>query len=390
MKKKQKPIIPFVIIAVITLILFLNRPLEPSKPAAFYLTEGGLRKGIKLKKAELKRDKENAHLRFELGLMIVYSAFEDMYQQAHEWGLRGNINQFLGEWTAMNRPEEPHPVTYAEFCQLFDDFYDKLYDAQEILSKARNLQEPVEIPIGKVRLDLNGNGTLEQSESLDMIFETIMGEEIGEKLDTMVVKFDQGDITWLEGYCHVAMCLQDMAFNFELDWAYQFVGKMIFDEISYEGIDFKKDRMVLKQRKGDRLKKAHAHLRKAIALSHESWASYRAETDDDHEWVPNPSQTSLFQSIQVTDDVVENWLTMITEMDAVLNGEKLVPTFSYYDKNMGFNVKRFFLETKDIDLNRYEESLPYGEYGELTDIDFWRSMWGMFPGANGMFALWVN
>lgn len=388
--KQLKAILPFLIIAILATVLFLNRPIEKSKPAAHYLTEGGLDKGIKLKRAELKRDKDNSHLRFELGLMLVYSAFQDMYQQMHAWGFRGSVNEFLGEWTKENRPEEPHPVTYAEFKKLFDDFYKKLDEAQEILSKARDLKEPLILPLGKIKLDLNSNGKLEKSESLEVIFGSIMGEEIGDKLESTTIHFDQGDVTWLEGYCHLTMFLQDLIFNFDASWAYQFVGKWIFDEISYKGIDLQADPMILKQEPGDRLKKAHAHLRKSIELSHISWSYYRAETDDDHEWVPNPNQTSLFESIPVTEETVEAWLSMLKEMDMVLTGEKLIPTFSFYGRNMGFNLKRFFYETGDINLHTYEASLPYAEKGELTKVDFWERVWEMFPGANGMFALWVN
>ena len=39
-----------------------------------------------------------------------------------------------------------------------------------------------------------------------------------------------------------------------------------------------------------RMGSALKHLEAMVALSRESWKLYLAETDDDHEWIPNPKQ----------------------------------------------------------------------------------------------------
>ena len=62
-----------------------------------------------------------------------------------------------------------------------------------------------------------------------------------------------------------------------------------------------------------------------IALSHESWKFIVAETDDDHEWVPNTKQHSVMPNGTVTIEMVKGWLEFLDEAKAILKGEKLIP-----------------------------------------------------------------
>ncbi len=79
--KKHAIFLVLIVPVIIFIILYANREVEVSKSAQHYLTKGGLQKGIRLKRAELTKDQENSHLRFELGLMLVYGAFENMYKK---------------------------------------------------------------------------------------------------------------------------------------------------------------------------------------------------------------------------------------------------------------------------------------------------------------------
>ena len=62
-----------------------------------------------------------------------------------------------------------------------------------------------------------------------------------------------------------------------------------------------------------------------IALSREAWKSYLAETDDDHEWIPNPKQNTVMPGGKVTGEMVKGWLEFLDEAEAILAGKKLVP-----------------------------------------------------------------
>lgn len=389
----MKKLIPLLLIAIVVIVIVIvqksSTPSGPSLPAATYLTEGGLNEGIVLKRRELKSDKANSTLRYELGLMLVYSAFEELYSTMHSYGMRDDFADRLGDWALKNLPDDTKKVTYDEFVALFDRFYEKLEEASEVLAEARDLKEPVAIPIGKIRLDLNGNDTVETSESLEMILGGFMGEAIRDKMDTTIIKFDQGDVTWLEGYCHLAMGLQDFIFHFDLEPWYRFIGNLIFEEVESVSPDYDIASLEIRM-KERKLHKTRQHWLKCVALSKESWKFYMAETDDDHEWVPNPSQASLFESMPMTQPMVDSWLSMLEELEMILNGEKLLPRSRRSSEKMGFNLQKFFDETRSFNLKEWTEKKPYLEAGETTSLDFWNEMTSVFPSSMGLFAFWIN
>ena len=86
-----------------------------------------------------------------------------------------------------------------------------------------------------------------------------------------------------------------------------------------------------------------------IALSHESWKFILAETDDDHEWVPNTKQHSVMPNGTVTAEMVKGWFEFLDEAQAILKGEKLIP-FWRKGPTSGVNLKRVFTEPRTFDL----------------------------------------
>ena len=84
-----------------------------------------------------------------------------------------------------------------------------------------------------------------------------------------------------------------------------------------------------------------------IALSHESWKFIIAETDDDHEWVPNTKQHSVMPNGTVTNEMVKGWLEFLDEAKAILKGEKLIP-FWRTGPESGVNLKRVFTEPRTL------------------------------------------
>src|SRR5262249_35852509 len=50
----------------------------------------------------------------------------------------------------------------------------------------------------------------------------------------------------------------------------------------------------------------------------------RAETDNDYEWLPNPKQKGVI-GLPVRDEMIDAWLGMIDELEALFSGKKLVP-----------------------------------------------------------------
>jgi hypothetical protein len=141
-----------------------------------------------------------------------------------------------------------------------------------------------------------------------------------------------------------------------------------------------------------RMKSALAHLESMIALSHESWKFILAETDDDHEWVPNTKQHTVMPGGTVTMAMVKGWLEFLDEARALLKGEKLIPFWRSGD-DRGVNLRRVFTEPRSFDLVLWVQgtaAVPYLEKGPKTQPDTWRRFQNIFRGEFIGFALWFN
>ena len=98
---------------------------------------------------------------------------------------------------------------------------------------------------------------------------------------------------------------------------------------------------VLTVKEPARLGHFRKHLLQVCALNHETWKFVRAETDDDHEWLPNPKQKGVL-GLPVNDAMIDAWLGLVRELEAVLNGKKLVPvSLTWNTGDKGLNLKTF-------------------------------------------------
>ena len=60
--------------------------------------------------------------------------------------------------------------------------------------------------------------------------------------------------------------------------------------------------------------------------AHHGDDSSKAETDDDHEWLPNPKQKGAL-GLPVRDEMIDAWLAMMAELEVLLNGTG----YNFYD-----------------------------------------------------------
>ncbi len=121
-------------------------------------------------------------------------------------------------------------------------------------------------------------------------------------------------------------------------------------------------------------------------------SSITAETDDDHEWIPNPRQTGVVPGVKVTDEMVKGWTTFLDEADDLLEGRKLVP-FWREAGGRGVNLKRIFTEPMEFDLVLWVQgtaAFPYLEEGNVTKPEIWQRLQRIFQGEFIGFAIWFN
>ena len=141
-----------------------------------------------------------------------------------------------------------------------------------------------------------------------------------------------------------------------------------------------------------RMKAALAHLESMIALSRESWKSILAETDNDHEWVPNPTPAERVagrrgqrQHGRCLDDLPRRG-----RGDPA--GEEARPLLAHGEER-GVNLRRVFTEPRTFDLVLWVQgtaATPYLEKGPLTKPETWRRLQNVFRGEFIGFAFWFN
>src|SRR5581483_10887781 len=101
----------------------------------------------------------------------------------------------------------------------------------------------------------------------------------------------------------------------------------------------------------------------------ETWKHIRAETDDDHEWLPNPRQKGILPGMRVTDAMIDAWLGLVGGAESLLSGKKLLP-LGFAGGDEGLNVRKMFTDPHDLDA---EWETRYREKGVLTDPNaVWR------------------
>jgi len=120
-----------------------------------------------------------------------------------------------------------------------------------------------------------------------------------------------------------------------------------------------------------RLKKALEHLEAMVAQAKEMWKHILAEEDDDREWIPNPKQKGVL-GVKVTKEMVDEWLDTLDEVEAILQGKKLIPFWRGEKGARGVNLRKAFLEPpKRLDLVRWVQgtaAAPYLEKGAVTAL----------------------
>jgi hypothetical protein len=138
-----------------------------------------------------------------------------------------------------------------------------------------------------------------------------------------------------------------------------------------------------------RLISVHTRFKNAVALSRKTWTAVRAETDDDNEWLPAPTQKGVLD-MPVSEEMITSWLAMLDELDAVLDGGRLVPHPRFA---RGINFKRVLTEPRQFDLVLWITGhgvLPYLEDGPLADGRSWAQAGQVFRGQFLAYALWFN
>src|SRR5690606_19278703 len=140
----------------------------------------------------------------------------------------------------------------------------------------------------------------------------------------------------------------------------------------------------------ERLKGVLARLRHVTELSRENWKAILAETDDNHELVPNPRQAGLAPDARVTDEQVAAWHASLDTVDQILDGRLLLPHWRFQH---GFDLRAYFETAQRTDLVMIltgYDALPFLRDGPIASAESFRALTDAFGDDWLGYAFWFN
>lgn len=379
------------------------------------LQAGDLAGGEKALADHLELTPADNQARFGLGIIQFLQGVEGLGQFLHEHGVSERISQI--PFFRLPVPSNPSPevTSYEDYRAMLERLLADLAEADATLSK---IDGDVKLPLhfGRIRLDLDGDGTASEQEALWRIY-AVMNQQVSrqsgfeEQATQFVIAFDTGDVYWLRGYCHLLSAMIEIQLAYDgqpwfdhcghllfakTDSPYTFLprnaqaGPRSFEPNTIADLITAIHLLNFELKEPRRMAAARDHLLAMTELSRQSWKAILAETDNEAEWLPNPSQQSV-TGVAVTAEMIEGWQQVLAEFEAILNGQKLIPFWR--DPSQGINLQRVFAEPKPFDLVLWVQgtaAVPYLEKGETTSPATWTGIARIFRGNFIGFALWFN
>ena len=384
-----------------------------------HLYAGRIAAAVEAAEAQLALAPADDQARFALGTAQFLQAVERLGQGLHRHGLTTAGDAVVGlaglPFVRIPVPPNPapEPLTYEEFRAVLADFVGDLEDAERTLAAIDDTAITLPLNIGHIRLDLNGDGSASPQEALWQVFRQVAGAEWldAEAADQLHTDFDASDVPWLRGYCHLLMGIAE--FPLAHDWraAFDATFHTLFPAAGLPGAALNKrpaaqPQIAMMAGIADlvaflhlnhwpvvepaRMERALGHFEAVVDLSRENWRRILAETDSGREWIPNPRQSGALPAMQVSQERIDGWMLFLDELEALLDGKKLLPHWRF---DQGINVRRVFLEPTTFDivlLVQGSAALPYLEDGEFTTADTWRRIVTLFGGDFFRYAVWFN
>lgn len=420
----QKTLFAFVILGLAQVVAHAAE--SDSPPVMEYLTTGQLAKGREAMTATLQASPEDQQARFSLGVVKFLQSVEGLAQSHYRYGLLQNRFRqmpFIRLPVPLNA--EPETISYEAARQILQDFIDDLSDAQATLAKVETDKVKLPLHFGRIRLDLDGDGTATEKETLWRIFQMLNGAVREEDGEAFQITFDGGDVHWLRGYCHLLMTMGEMALAHDWENAFERTAHLFYPKVKspYAFLQEEKpgpfngfsttnilDAVALIHlinfpvKEPERMKVALTHMESMIDLSRSSWKLIQAETDDDHEWLPNPKQTGVIPNVRVRREMIDGWHEFLAEMEHLLKGTKLIPFWRGtpggslgrvvpVNAKYGINLRKVFTEPQQFDLVLWIQGTgaqPFLEEGDRTDPAVWERLSRVFGGEFFGFAIWFN
>lgn len=358
-------------------------------------------------------DPRDADARLGQGFVQFVRAVERLGQGFHRYGLQPPRQSFI---PILRLPVPPNPnpekLDYGKLRMIYVAFLADLAKAERTLARVPAAGEPkIILDLGKVRLDLDGDGRADQAESLGVIMASISGQRAAPM--SAEIAFDRADGTWLRGYTQILSALLEFVLAYDWSETYTAAGHHFFAGARDPANPLHREAMpnpMLGSEGGtiadsiamihlirwplaepERMKRSLEHLKRVPVLSRQNWREILAETDDDREWLPNPNQKSRgLVGMPVTQELVGNRMKVMDEFEDVLEGRKLIAHWRF---QKGIDLKAFYESPRPFDLVLWitgHSATPYLKDGPMVSGETTRQWQLMFGGNFLGYAFWFN
>lgn len=385
-------------------------------------SEGRLKEGVTSLEERIKDDPKDQEARFALGILKFLQAVERLASDQYRFGLGSGIREQIRLplfHEVLDNPK-PQKVRYEDMRAMLLRFSHGLAEAERALAAVDTADVKLEFRPGLVRLDINGDGQAGDEESFWKLFAQVNPAVRRESAEQFVIQADGGDVHWLRGYCHFLMALCDFTTAYDYRELFVRCGHLLYPDVETPHKWIKNEPrsndVFRFQNLADyvaaihlinfevlepiRMETAHAHLLSMIEQSRESWKRIEAETDDESEWLPNPRQKNSAIGMPINTTLIEGWQKVLDEIEAILNGRKLVPFWrgdvagaEAAGRGLGVNLKKVFLKPERFDLVMWISGTgaqPFLEEGDLSTQESWNRLTRVFGGEFFGFAVWFN
>lgn len=372
--------------------------------------------------------------RFGLGLITFVEAIEGLAQALYRHGLAAPETGPMGPAMLLPVPANPapEPLDYEGFRAILETLVAGLDEAGAMLEAAGETGDYVVLldPL-MIRIDVNGDGNADETETIERIMAQAFGMsqpgatgrptappaagtrdgEPGEAAPETTIGFDRADAIWLAGYSQVLAAQADFLLAHDFSDLINASFHRLFPRAGLPMQDYARGGMLMMDPESDtaiadliaavhtlnwtvvepgRLRRVLERGRTVIGLSRQNWDAILAESDDQRELVPNPSQTAIVPDGVVSDEVVAAWRETLDVAEQILDGELLVPHWRF---QQGFDLKAYFetaTRTDIVMLLTGYDALPFLREGPVATAESFAAANRVFGNEFLGYVFWFN
>lgn len=361
---------------------------------------------------------------FGVGTIKLTQALEHLTQTLYRHGFDLPDTSAAGVESGLMIPQNPspEPFDYNGVRQMLVDLEAGLDDARASFDvAARSGDYVIEINPLKVHVDANGDGKVDDSESLAMLAALMTHVSVDELMTPRaadgppkfeLVGLDRADAYWLGGYTQVIGAQLDFLLAHDFSSFVNATFHRLFPKAGFPMQNYVNDSgSVFFTPAADtgiadliaaihtlswpvidapRLAGVRDRLKAVLAYSRQNWDAILMETDDNHELLPSPRQTAMVPGAAITDERVAAWRATLDEADKVLDGTLLIPHWRFRE---GFDLKAYFETAKRTDLvmllSGYD-AVPFLKAGPIATATDFRAIQTAFGNEWLGYAFWFN